>query len=84
MTSESSERWELGQLAMNVMPLLILATLSASMLVLSPWGIDPLYSGLTHFFTLWPLFLLATITYIAWVKITEEEREVPTGGDSGD
>lgn len=78
MTSDSLDIWELGQVLTNVAPLVILATLSVSLLALSPWGIDPLYSTLTHFFTFWPLLLLATLTYITYVKLMEEEREVPS------
>lgn len=78
MASDALDTWELGQVLTNVMPMLILTTLSVSLLVLSPWGIDLLYSGLTHFFTFWPLLLLAILTYITYVKLAEEEKEVPS------
>lgn len=78
MSSESFDTWELGQLWTNVMPLLILATMAASLLVLSPWGIDLPYSPLSHFFTLFPLVVLATITYITKRKLDDEEAEVPS------
>lgn len=78
MVSDSFDTWELSQLWANIMPLLILATLTGTLFVLSPWGRDPLYSTLTHFLILWPLLLLATLTYIAKVKLYEEEKEVPS------
>lgn len=74
MSSDSIDAWELGQLLTNVMSMVILAVLAVSLVVLSPWGIDPLYSTLSHFFTLWPLLLLAIITYIAREKLAEEEK----------
>lgn len=74
MSSDSIDAWELGQLLTNVMSMVILAVLAVSLVVLSPWGIDPLYSTLSHFFTFWPLLLLAIITYIAREKLAEEEK----------
>lgn len=77
MAPDALDTWELSQLLANVVPLLILATLTASLLAASPWGIDPLYSTLAHFLILWPLLLLAVLTYVTKVKLYDEEAEVP-------
>lgn len=71
------DTWELAQLWPIVMSLLILASMSVTLLVFSPWGIDLPASAFTHFLTIWPLLLLATVTYITRVKLGEEEIEVP-------
>lgn len=77
MASKSFDTVELSQLLVNVVAILILASMSMSLLAFAPWEIDPLFSPLSHFLTLWPLLLLAIITYIAKVKLTDEEQEVP-------
>lgn len=77
MNWNALDTWELAQLWSIVVPLLILASMSVTLLVLSPWGISLPASALAHFFTIWPLLLLALITYIARVKLGEEETEVP-------
>lgn len=78
MASDSLDIWGLSQVWVNVVPLMIMATLTLSLLVLSPWGIDPLYSSITHFLTLWPLLLLAVLTYVTRVKLLNEEKDVPS------
>lgn len=77
MRLRALDTWKLAQLWPVVMSLLILASMSASLLVLSPWEFDLITTGLTHFLTMWPLFLLAVITYVTRVKLGDEELEVP-------
>lgn len=61
----------------NVVSMLILASMTVSLLALAPWGYDILYSGTTHFLILWPLLLLALLSFVAWAKLGDEDREVP-------
>lgn len=75
-SSDPDDIWHLGQLFTNVVPLLILASMAVSILVLAPWGRDLVYSSLSHFFTLFPLFVLAVITFVARTKLIDDEREV--------
>lgn len=75
-SSEPDDVWHLGQLFTNVVPLLIMASMAASMLVLAPWGRDIIYSSLSHFFALFPLFVLAFVTYVARTKLVDEDGEV--------
>lgn len=76
MSSDSNDVWHLGQLFSNIVPMLILLSMALTMFVLAPWGRDLLYSTLTHFFTLFPLVVLAVITYVARAKLIDEDREV--------
>lgn len=78
MASNSDGVGELSQLWPNVVSMLILATMTVSLLALTPWGIDVLYSSITHFLILWPLLLLAVLTFVAKVKLAEGEREIPS------
>lgn len=77
MATGTLDEAALSQFWPNVMSMLILAAISVSVLVLTPWGIDPMYSGLSHFLTFWPLLLLAILTYVAKVKLDDQDREVP-------
>lgn len=74
--SDPDDIWYLGQLFTNIVPLLILASMAVSLVVFAPWGRDLIYSSLPHFFTLFPLFVLAFITYVARAKLIDEDREV--------
>lgn len=78
MTSDTLDEAALSQFWPTIMALLILATMSVSMLLFTPWGIDPLYTSVSHFLTVWPLTLLAILTYIAKLKLDEGEKEVPS------
>lgn len=78
MTPDEYDTAELSQVLPNVVSMLIMAVSTVALLALSPWGFDPLRSSLTHFFILWPLLLLAILTYVAVVKLGDEEREVPS------
>lgn len=77
-SASKGDLWDLGQLWSNVMPLLILALMSATLLALSPWGYDLPNSLFVHFFTLFPLVVLALVTYVARAKLFDEEREIPS------
>lgn len=78
MNLDSLDRGEFSQLWPNVMSMIILGIMTVSLLAMAPWGIDVLYSGLTHFLILWPLLLLAILTYITKEKLAEEEKEIPS------
>lgn len=78
MASDSLDESALSQLWPTIVAILILAGMSLSLLAFSPWGIDPLNSSLSHFLTLWPLTLLAILTYVAKVKLDDMETEVPS------
>lgn len=77
MVFDEFDAAELSQLFPNVVSMLIMGASTVALLALSPWGFDPLRSSLTHFFTLWPLLLLAILTYVAMVKLADEDRVVP-------
>lgn len=78
MNLTDHEIWDLTQLWPVVVPLLILASLSVSLLALPYWGVDLLYSSIAQFFILLPLVLYATLVYITKAKLDSEEREVPS------
>ena len=49
----------------NVVPIVVLAVLDLLVWFTNPWGWDLLYIALAHFLTLFPLFVLAVVTYLA-------------------
>lgn len=77
MASDQSEPVGFPMVWPNVVSMLILASMTVSLLALGPWGYDILYSGMTHFLILWPLLLLAILSYVTWEKLVDEDRDVP-------
>ena len=65
-------------LTVNLVPLGILAILDALFWVVNPWGWDPFIVGVAHFLTLFPLLLLALLTYVSGVVIQRDEGETAT------
>lgn len=62
-------------LTVNLIPLGILAVLDALFWVVNPWGWDPLMIVVSHFLTLFPLVLLALLTYVSGSVIQRDEGE---------
>lgn len=78
MSSRPSLEQEVSDLASNIAPLIILALfvlLSLVWVFWFPWRPNPLYSSLHHFLTIFPLILLALLTYVAKTKLDEGEEE---------
>jgi len=64
-------------LTVNVIPIGILLVLDVLFWVVNPWGWDPFYVAITHFLTLFPLVLLAGLTYVAGRVVQHAEGEDP-------
>lgn len=64
-------------LTVNLVPLVILAFMDVLFLVYNPWGWDPLMVVVTHFLTLFPLLLLAIMTYVSGAIIQRDEGRSP-------
>ena len=62
-------------LTVNLVPLGILAFMDALFWVFNPWGWDPLMIVVSHFLTLFPLVLLAILTYVSGAIIQRDEGE---------
>ena len=62
-------------LTVNLVPLGILAVLDALFWVVNPWGWDPFVIAVSHFLTLFPLVLLALLTYVSGTIIQRDEGE---------
>lgn len=70
-------------LSVNLIPLGILLVLDLLFWVVNPWGWDPFYVLVAHFLTLFPLALLAVVTYVggAVVQRDEQRAELTAAGD---
>lgn len=66
-------RGTLLDLTVNVVPLVILAFFSLLFLAINPWGWDPFVVSLTHFLTVFPLVLLALLSYLAGLLVEQDE-----------
>lgn len=62
-------------LTVNLVPLAILAFLDAMFWLVNPWGWDPLMIVVSHFLTLFPLALLAILTYVSGAVIQRDEGQ---------
>lgn len=60
-------------LTVNLIPLGILAFMDALFWVINPWGWDPLMIAVSHFLTLFPLAVLALVTYVSGVIVQRDE-----------
>lgn len=58
----------------NVVPLVILFVLDLLFWVVTPWEFNPVVVAAAHFLTLWPLLLLALLTYVS-ASIIQAESE---------
>ncbi|MBX0296732.1 DUF6684 family protein [Haloarcula nitratireducens] len=74
--SAGSLEKEVSNLSSNLAPMVILTVFILLPLFWFwwPWGMDPVYSPLHHFLTVFPLALLALVTYVAHEKINEAEE----------
>lgn len=61
-------------LTVNLIPLAILLVLDALFWIVNPWGWDPFYVLMAHFLTLFPLLLLALLTYVSGVLVQRDEH----------
>lgn len=61
-------------LSVNVIPLGILFVLDLLFWVVNPWGWDPFYVFVAHFLTLFPLVLLAIVTWIGGAVVQRDEQ----------
>lgn len=66
-------------LTVNLIPLGILAFMDGLFWVINPWGWDPLMIVVSHFLTLFPLLLLAVLTYVSGTVIQRDEGKVAEG-----
>ena len=61
-------------LSVNLIPLGILLVLDLLFWVVNPWGWDPFYVLVAHFLTLFPLAVLAVVTYVAGPSSSATKR----------
>lgn len=74
MTLLELERETALDVLVNVVPLAILFVLDLLFWVVNPWGWDPLFVVVAHFLTLFPLTVLAILTYVSARVIQDDER----------
>ncbi|SFS11589.1 hypothetical protein SAMN05216559_3901 [Halomicrobium zhouii] len=67
----TNETWL--DLTVNLVPLAILAFMDVLFWVVNPWGWDPLIIVVSHFLTLFPLLLLAILTYVSGLFVQRDE-----------
>lgn len=60
-------------LLVNVVPIVILLLFSLLFAIVNPWGWDPFPVLASHFLTLFPLVLLAALTYVAGRVVQRDE-----------
>ena len=65
----------LFDLVVNLIPIAILAFFSLLFIAFNPWGWSPFTVTLSQFLTLFPLFVLAVVTYVAGRVIQRDEAE---------
>lgn len=78
MSTDQSLEQEFSNLVSNLAPLVILLMFIVLSLVWGlwfPWETDFLYSSLHHFLTLFPLVLLAVVTYVTHQKLNESDEQ---------
>lgn len=66
-------RETLLDLTVNVIPLVILGFFTLLFIVVNPWGWDPFVVVLTHFLTVFPLVLLALLSYLSGLAVQRDE-----------
>ena len=64
-------------LTVNMIPLGILAFMEVMFWVINPWGFDPVIVFFWHFLTLFPLTVLALLTYFSGRIVQRDEGEMP-------
>ncbi|MFB6150587.1 MAG: DUF6684 family protein [Haloarculaceae archaeon] len=84
MAEKVFDRETLLDLTVNVIPLGILLFFIVAFAVVSPWGFDPLTSGLQFAIVGVMAVLLSILTYYAGKAISTAENEAEAGADTGD
>lgn len=64
-------------LTVNIIPIAILAFFDLLFVVVNPWGWDLLTIALMHFLTLFPLVVLAVVTWVSGMAVQQAEGETP-------
>lgn len=67
----SRETW--FDLTVNIVPLGVLLLMDALFWVANPWGWDPFVIALAHFLTIFPMLVLAGVTYVSGRVIQRDE-----------
>ncbi len=62
-------------LVVNIVPIVILGFFDLLFFVVNPWGWDPLTVVLMHFLTLFPLVVLAVVTWVSGYVIQRAEGQ---------
>lgn len=65
----------LFDLLVNVIPIVILLLFSLMFVFVNPWGWDPFPVLVSQFLTLFPLLVLALVTYVAGRVVQRDESE---------
>jgi hypothetical protein len=73
MATRIFDRETLLDLTVNIVPLAIMAFFVVVFLVVNPWGVDPLASGIQFALLLAPFVLLAILTYLSGKAIAGDE-----------
>lgn len=71
----TNETWL--DLTVNLIPLGILAFMEVMFIVITPWSWDPVMVFFWHFLTVFPLVVLAVVTYISGRIIQRDEGDMP-------
>lgn len=79
MAEKVFDRETLLDLTVNVVPLGILAVFIATFVVVNPWGVDPLVSGLQFGIVGGTAVLLVVLTYYAGKAVSKAEAEMEAG-----
>jgi len=61
-------------LSVNLIPLGILLILDTLFWFVNPWGWDPFYVLVAHFLTLFPLLVLAIVTYVGGAIVQRDQQ----------
>jgi hypothetical protein len=77
MATRIFDRETLLDLTVNIVPLAIMAFFVVVFLVVNPWGVDPLASGIQFALLLAPFVLLAILTYLSGKAIAGDEKRAP-------
>jgi len=65
------ETWT--DLAVNLIPLVILLAMDVLFWMVDPWGWDPYVVAIAHFLTIFPFLCLALLTYVSGLVIQRDE-----------
>lgn len=68
-------------LMVNVVPIMILVVLDGLFFLYNPWGWDLWFVFWMHFLTLFPLVLLAILSYVSGYFVQRDERR--EAGEAG-